>query len=72
MTNNQFDYEALIARFKLVKDLGVKSFIAKNDSQLVVGKINRIYETKVPYLLWRKLKSSLKTLVIFNLNEFHG
>ena len=37
MTNNQAKYETLIVGLKLVKDLGVKSLIAKSDSQLVIG-----------------------------------
>ena len=48
--NNQEEYEAFIVGLKLVKDMGVKSLRAKNDSQLVVSQVNGVYETKVAYL----------------------
>ena len=31
-TNNQAEYEALVIRLKLAKDIGIKSLIARNDS----------------------------------------
>ena len=37
MTNSQAKFEALITRLKLAKDQGVKSFLAKSDSQLVIS-----------------------------------
>ena len=63
MTNNQVEYEALIVRLKLAKDLGVKSLTIRSDSQLVVGQVKRTYETKVPCLVkhLKKVKSLLES-----------
>ena len=36
-SNNQAEYEALVASLKLAKELGVSRLIIKGDSQLVIG-----------------------------------
>ena len=36
-TNNEAEYEALVARLKLSKSMGVKNLTIKSDSQLIVG-----------------------------------
>ena len=36
-TNNEAEYEALLARLKLSKSIGIKNLTVKSDSQLIVG-----------------------------------
>jgi ribonuclease HI len=45
-TNNEVEYEALLAGLKLSKNIGVKNLIVKSDSQLVIGQIKGKYEAR--------------------------
>ncbi|XP_043714984.1 uncharacterized protein LOC122663371 [Telopea speciosissima] len=45
-SNNEVEYEALIARLRTAKAIQVKRLIVRDDSQLVVNQVNRHYETK--------------------------
>ena len=45
-TNNEAEYEALLARLKLSKSMGIKNLIIKSDSQLIVGQVKGEYEAK--------------------------
>lgn len=45
-TNNQAEYEALIAVLKKAKDLNIKDAIVYLDSELIVKQINREYKVK--------------------------
>ena len=45
-TNNEAEYEALLARFKMAKILGAIELDVLSDSQLVVGQVNGDYEAK--------------------------
>ena len=45
-TNNEIEYEALLAGFRLVQALGVKNLLIFSDSQLVVNQINCNYEVR--------------------------
>ena len=45
-TNNEAEYEALLAGLKLSKDMGIESLTIKSDSQLVVGQVKGEYEAK--------------------------
>ena len=38
-SNNQAEYEALIASLQLVKEMGANSLIVKSDSQLVTSQV---------------------------------
>ena len=49
-SNNQTEYEALIAGLKLARELGVKKLKCQSDSQLVTGQINGEFQTKEPLL----------------------
>ena len=71
VTNNQVEYEALIVRLNLAKDMGVKSLTVKNDLQLVVSQVNGTFKTKVPYLnkYLEKVKALLGNLDHFELER---
>lgn len=45
-TNNKVEYEAILTSLRLAKDLGIKSFMIKSDSNLIIGKLNLKYEAK--------------------------
>ena len=45
-TNNEAEYEALIARLRVTTELGVESLDAFSDSQLVVNQVQGDYLTK--------------------------
>jgi ribonuclease HI len=45
-TNNEAEYEALLARLKMAKTLGATELDVHSDSQLVVGQVNGDYEAK--------------------------
>jgi ribonuclease HI len=50
-SNNQAEYEALIAGMKLAKDMEVADLRAKSDSQLVTNQVSGEYQTKDPQLI---------------------
>ncbi|XP_068486585.1 uncharacterized protein [Phaseolus vulgaris] len=50
-SNNQAEYEALIAGLLLARDVGARKIECKTDSQLMVGHINANYQIKDPLLL---------------------
>jgi len=49
-SNNQAEYEALIAGMLLAKEMGARSLLAKIDSQLVRGQVTREYQAKDPQM----------------------
>jgi len=49
-SNNQVEYEALIAGLKLAKDLRVRCLRCQTDSQLVSGQMNGEYQAREPLL----------------------
>ncbi|RDX71667.1 Retrovirus-related Pol polyprotein from transposon opus, partial [Mucuna pruriens] len=49
-SNNQAEYEALLAGMRLARDLEARSLIAKSDSKLVTGQVNNEYQTRDPQL----------------------
>ncbi|GAV77729.1 rve domain-containing protein/RVT_3 domain-containing protein [Cephalotus follicularis] len=68
-TNNETEWEALIAGLKIVKHLEVHKIEASSDSQLVVGLANREYEARedlmVKYLShFQGMKSAFEVLKI--------
>jgi ribonuclease HI len=50
-SNNQTEYEALLAGMKLTKEMEVTDLRAKSDSQLVTNKVSGEFQTKDPQLL---------------------
>ncbi|RDX97002.1 Gypsy retrotransposon integrase-like protein 1, partial [Mucuna pruriens] len=49
-SNNQAEYEALLAGMRLARDLEARTLIAKSDSKLVTGQVNNEYQTRDPQL----------------------
>ena len=49
-SNNESEYEALIAGVKLALTMGVNSLLIHSDSQLVVGQVNAEFESKEPQM----------------------
>ena len=45
-TNNEAEYEALLAGLKLSKNMEIKSLTVKSDSQLIVGQVKGEYEAR--------------------------
>ncbi|KAM1818376.1 hypothetical protein ACFX11_000177 [Malus domestica] len=45
-SNNEAEYEALLAGLRLAKDLGVKRIDIFNDSQLVVNQVSNNFDAK--------------------------
>jgi len=49
-SNNQAEYEALIAGMLLAKEMGAKGLLAKSDSLLVTGQVTGEYQAKDPQM----------------------
>ncbi|RDY05175.1 Retrovirus-related Pol polyprotein from transposon 17.6, partial [Mucuna pruriens] len=49
-SNNQAEYEALLAGMRLARELEAKILTAKSDSRLVTGQVNDEYQTRDPQL----------------------
>ena len=43
-TNNEVEYEAILANLRVAKALGVKNLRLRSDSKLIVGQITNEYE----------------------------
>ncbi|KAF7824260.1 Serine/arginine-rich SC35-like splicing factor [Senna tora] len=57
-TNNQVEYEALIAGLNLASELGATNLVVSSDSHLVVGQLNGSFEIKEPTIA-KKIFSAL-------------
>ncbi|XP_014521800.1 uncharacterized protein LOC106778352 [Vigna radiata var. radiata] len=51
-SNNQAEYEALLAGLQLAKDMGARRLTCRTDSQLVVGQMNGDFQVREDHLLW--------------------
>ena len=49
MTNNEAEYEALVARLDLARAAGAKNVVVHCDSQVVISQVNGGYEGKNDY-----------------------
>ena len=49
-SNNQAEYEAIIAGLNLARDVGARNLLCKTDSKLTVGHLNGEYQIKDPTL----------------------
>ncbi|KAF7842327.1 uncharacterized protein G2W53_004625 [Senna tora] len=73
-TNNQAEYEALIAGLRLAKELGAKQATVHNDSQLVAGQLNGTFDVKEPTIaryvdLTRRLMAQFQKVVVERMTE---
>lgn len=50
-TNNEVEYEALIAELTLAKVLGVRVLMVKSDSQLIINQIVGDFQTRDPRMM---------------------
>jgi len=50
-SNNQAEYEAILAGLYLAREVGVKTLTCKTDSKLTVGHLNDEFQIKDPILL---------------------
>ncbi|RDX63400.1 rnhA, partial [Mucuna pruriens] len=50
-SNNQAEYEALLAEMRLAKELEAKTLTAKSDSKLITGQVNGEYQARDPKLM---------------------
>ena len=51
VTNNQVEYEALLAGLRLAKEVGARSLNIRSDSQFIITQLKREYEIKEPLLI---------------------
>jgi len=49
-SNNQAEYEALVARMLLAKEMDARSLLVKGDSLLVTGQVTGEYQAKDPQM----------------------
>jgi ribonuclease HI len=75
-TNNQAEYEALIAALKAAAELGAKEVVCHLDSQLVCRHLTGAYRVKNPELLklWtetQELKRCFKDVQFVNVPRTH-
>ncbi|XP_076901363.1 uncharacterized protein LOC143555742 [Bidens hawaiensis] len=61
-TNNEAEYEAILAGLRIAKKLGVKHLEARVDSMLIAGQINGTYEAK--YEVMASYLSQAKDLIL--------
>jgi len=64
-TNNQAEYEALLAGLNLAYDMGAREVTCKSDSQVMVGQVNGEFEVKEP-LLQRYYHAAKNSIARFN------
>jgi ribonuclease HI len=60
-TNNEAEYEALLAGLKLSKSMGIRALTIKSDSQLIVGQVKGEYEAKEDRM--KKYLTAVKALL---------
>ena len=46
ITNNEAEYEALLASLRIMRALGAQKIVLKSDSQLVIGQVRGDFEAK--------------------------
>ncbi|GKC50842.1 reverse transcriptase domain-containing protein [Tanacetum coccineum] len=70
-SNNEAEYEALVAGLRIAEKIGVKNLAAKIDSRLVANEINGLYEAKeqsmTQYL--EKTKTLINSFEIFSIEQ---
>ncbi|XP_020205690.1 uncharacterized protein LOC109790856 [Cajanus cajan] len=76
-SNNQEEYEALLAGLRLAKDLGIARIQCFSDSHVVTGQVNGTFQIKEPTLLlyfhaFQKLKSSFDIVQVTHTPKEHN
>ncbi|RDX66756.1 Pro-Pol polyprotein, partial [Mucuna pruriens] len=68
-SNNQAEYEALLAGMKLALEIEAKRLTVKSDSKLVTGQVNEEYQTKDSKLVkyWKKATTMIAYFESFTL-----
>ncbi|RDX82512.1 rnhA, partial [Mucuna pruriens] len=68
-SNNQAEYEALLAEMKLAQELEAKILTAKSDSKLVTSQVNGEYQARDPQLIkyWVRVTKMAATFEKFTL-----
>ena len=51
-SNNETEYEAILAVINLAKSVSSEKLIIRSDSQLIVGQVNGEYETQDQCMVW--------------------
>jgi len=67
-SNNQAEYEALVAGLLLARDMGAENILCKSDSQLSIGHLQGKYQVKDP-LLMKYYHNVLSIMQSFNTAE---
>ena len=70
-SNNESEYEAMIAELELALAVGANSLLIRSDSQLVVGQVNAEFESKEPRMAKYAslVKQKLSTLTTWKLEH---
>ncbi|GJR60239.1 reverse transcriptase domain-containing protein [Tanacetum coccineum] len=70
-TNNEAEYEALIAGLRIAEQMGVKNLQANVDSRLVSNQVNRLYVAKEPGMIkyLEKVKNLASTFKEFSIKQ---
>ena len=69
MTNNEAEYEALLAGLRVARALGAENVVLRSDSQLVIGQVRGEYEAKEARMQ-KYLKLTNQLISSFNYAEF--
>ena len=70
-SNNELEYEAMIAGLELVLVVGASSLLIRSDSQLVIGQVNAEFKSREPRMAKYAslVKQKLSTLVTWKLEH---
>ncbi|RDY10101.1 Retrovirus-related Pol polyprotein from transposon 17.6, partial [Mucuna pruriens] len=70
-SNNQAEYEALLAGMKLALEVEAKRLTAKSDSRLIIGQVNGEYQAKDPRLAKYKERANKMAALFENFKLLH-
>ncbi|RDX99673.1 Tf2-6, partial [Mucuna pruriens] len=70
-SNNQAEYEALLAGMKLAQELGMRKLTVKSDSKLITGQVNGEYQAKDPQLEKYRDKAAFMAASFDNFTLLH-
>nr|GEV78739.1 reverse transcriptase domain-containing protein [Tanacetum cinerariifolium] len=70
-TNNEAEYEALIAGLRIAEQIGIKNLQANVDSRLVSNQVNRVYAAKEPGMIkyLEKVKNLISAFEEFSIKQ---